>query len=106
MLTYTCLQEAVNRSIEHWDRDSAIPGISKQQLFRAAALAQPSSQLTLTHAAFWLAVVTTFVKSCSGSQRETGGGQRQSLAPLRFSFAVRFRTDHTTRGSLKQAGAM
>ena len=66
----------MNGSIEHWDRDSAVPDISKQQLFWAAALAQPSSQLALTHAAFWLAVVTTFVKSCSGSEREISGGQR------------------------------
>lgn len=63
-----------------------------------------SSQGTRTHAAFWPAVVTTFVKSCSGSEGEIGGVQRQSSALLRFSSAVR--THHTTRGSLEQAGAM
>lgn len=64
-----------DRSTERRDCDSAIADASKQQLFRAAALAQPSSSPTLTQAAFWLAVV----KSCSGSE---GGTQRRAETKL------------------------
>lgn len=80
--------------------DSAAPGGSKQQLFWAAAVAQPGSRQHLA------GVGSAFGKSCSGIEGYVSRGQRQNSAPLRLSFAVRFGTRYASRGSLKQAGVM